>query len=106
MCYVASKAANQELPAGLLKVDRDSRAIQATMVSVRRDSTWLRVRTTAWGTNAISAFHLEPLLSARWVIIFGLGRGRAASEHICKAFQENSLLQVEKLLLLMGSVAL
>jgi len=62
MCYVASKVAKQKSPARLLKVDRDSRAIQATMIPVRRDSTWLRVRTRAWRTDAVSAFHLEPFV--------------------------------------------
>lgn len=43
-------------------MDRGSRAIQATMIPVRRDSKWLRVRTRAWRTDAVSAFHLEPFV--------------------------------------------
>jgi hypothetical protein len=51
ICYLASKVANQKVPAGFFKVDHSSLAIQATMIPVRRDSTWLRVRTAVGRGN-------------------------------------------------------
>jgi hypothetical protein len=63
ICYLASKVAKQKIPAGLLKVDHSSRAIQATMIPVGRDSTWLRVRTTVGRGERMLSMHfiLSPL---------------------------------------------
>jgi hypothetical protein len=63
ICYLASKVANQKVPAGFFKVDHSSRAIQATMIPVRRDSTWLRVRTAVGRGERMLSVHfiLSPL---------------------------------------------
>jgi hypothetical protein len=61
MCYVASRVADKIL-AGFFRVDHGSRAIQTTMMPVRRDSTRLRTRALGRGERMLSVhFILGPL---------------------------------------------
>jgi hypothetical protein len=105
MCYVASMVAKRKIRAGSLKVDHGSRAIQTTMIPMTPDSTWLRVRTKAWGTDAVSALGPKPSVCACWRVILFQAKNVLLQSTIEGPSGFFFLSRNEKLLLLMFSIA-